>query len=213
MGREYERVRAYLTPLVPANRLTAALGSGRQALHLGPQGCVSLTDDHLCRIHAAYGAEAKPVTCQIFPFSFTRTPTGVRVGISYACRGVLDGAGAELEQQRDELTALYSSAVRGSPFLHAVPDRIALDRTLTLDWSAAEVLIDGLAEELCFAGPLVERMARARATVDGLRQGLGDGQAFSKAHWQAVANAPVAAAALLCQRRPPDFFSNALLRA
>jgi hypothetical protein len=108
----------------------------------------------------------------------------VRAGISYACRGVLDGAGAELEQQRDELT-LYSSAVRGSSFLHAVPDRIALDRTLTLDWSAAEVLIDGLAEELGLAGPLVERMARARATVDGLRQGLGDGHAFSKAHRQA----------------------------
>jgi hypothetical protein len=84
----------------------------------------------------------------------------------------------ELEQQRDEITALYSSAVRGSSFSHAVPDRIALDGTLSLDWPAAEVLIDGLAEELCFAGPLVERMARARATIDGLRQGLGAGRSF-----------------------------------
>jgi hypothetical protein len=84
---------------------------------------------------------------------------------------------------------------------HAVPDRIALDGTLSLDWPAAEVLIDGLAEELCFAGPLLERMARARATIDGLRQGLGAGRSFAEAYSRATVNASA------------GFFLDALLRA
>lgn len=47
--------------------------------------CVFLDDDRLCRLHKQAGPEAKPLTCQQFPFAAVRTEQGVRAGIDPAC--------------------------------------------------------------------------------------------------------------------------------
>ena len=48
--------------------------------------CVFLGTDGLCRLHAQFGAEAKPKVCQQYPIVATRTESGeVRVGIDPGC--------------------------------------------------------------------------------------------------------------------------------
>ena len=47
--------------------------------------CVFLRDDMLCKLHAAFGMESKPLTCQQFPFVATGTESGTRAGIDPSC--------------------------------------------------------------------------------------------------------------------------------
>jgi len=47
--------------------------------------CVFLGDDLLCNIHREHGGEAKPLTCQQFPFVAIETETEHRAGIDPAC--------------------------------------------------------------------------------------------------------------------------------
>lgn len=55
------------------------------ALRFHKGACVFLDTDRLCRIHKAYGLEAKPLTCQQFPLRLTSTRTEVRVGVDPGC--------------------------------------------------------------------------------------------------------------------------------
>ncbi len=47
--------------------------------------CVFVAQDGLCRIHAAFGSEAKPDTCRQFPFVVIDTEGGLRAGIDPCC--------------------------------------------------------------------------------------------------------------------------------
>ncbi len=47
--------------------------------------CVFLDDDMRCRIHAAFGGEHKPLTCQQYPFVAIDVGTEVRLGIDPGC--------------------------------------------------------------------------------------------------------------------------------
>lgn len=65
--------------------------------------CIFLMDDGLCRIHAEYGFEAKPIACQLFPFHLTPAGgKGVAMGLNFACQSVLENKGAELATHRQE---------------------------------------------------------------------------------------------------------------
>ena len=54
------------------------------ALRLNAGRCVFL-DTAGCRLHAAFGPEAKPTACRQFPKVLVRGPDGVRVGIDPGC--------------------------------------------------------------------------------------------------------------------------------
>ena len=47
--------------------------------------CVFLTADNACRIHARYGAAAKPHVCQQFPLVVIHAEGGSRVGVDPSC--------------------------------------------------------------------------------------------------------------------------------
>ncbi|MFO0827020.1 MAG: YkgJ family cysteine cluster protein [Phycisphaerales bacterium] len=68
--------------------------------------CVFLQSDGLCRIHAEFGYEAKPIACQMFPFSATPGPRDAAMGVSFACQSVLESKGAELAAHRRELARM-----------------------------------------------------------------------------------------------------------
>lgn len=65
--------------------------------------CVFLMENGLCRIHAEYGFEAKPIACQLFPFHLTPTWRGVQMGLNFACQSVLENKGAALPSHGDDL--------------------------------------------------------------------------------------------------------------
>lgn len=59
--------------------------------------------DHLCVIHAEHGMEAKPQTCQLFPYTFTQTPTGAYATVSMVSLAAMYNVGTPLNEQQDYL--------------------------------------------------------------------------------------------------------------
>ena len=77
---------------------------GRRYLRQRDDGaCVFLRPDGRCRIHAEHGFEAKPVACQLFPFTFAPDARAARVGVSFACASVLESKGASLASHLAEV--------------------------------------------------------------------------------------------------------------
>lgn len=65
--------------------------------------CIFLMENGLCRIHAEHGYEAKPIACQLFPFSVIPGPREAAMGVSFACASVQESKGADLTSHRREL--------------------------------------------------------------------------------------------------------------
>src|SRR5262249_31382758 len=59
--------------------------------------------DNLCHMHSKYGAEFKPSICQLFPYCFSETPSGVYATVSFVSAGVIYNSGKPLAEQRDYL--------------------------------------------------------------------------------------------------------------
>lgn len=76
---ERERVEALAARL----GIDGVLVDGRLR-HVGA-ACVFLDVQGACRIHAAFGAQAKPATCQQFPLVLLETEGGPRAGIDPCC--------------------------------------------------------------------------------------------------------------------------------
>jgi len=74
--------------------------------------CGFLDDSKLCRIHAELGMEAKPTTCQQFPFHVTETPDGVFVGVSFFCTSVRENSGRPLHEHEAWLRDLMGRGIR-----------------------------------------------------------------------------------------------------
>ena len=101
--------------------------------------CVFLKDDGLCRIHAEFGFEEKPIACQVFPFNIAPDSSSVRVGINFLCKSVQRNQGSSLDSHRKDLKRF----VRSLPELN----HSAADPPLAagID-SASRLEIDALAE-------------------------------------------------------------------
>jgi Fe-S-cluster containining protein len=93
--------------------------------------CQFLTEDNRCQLHIDHGPAAKPAMCQLFPYTFTPTPSGIYASVSFASTGVLYNSGAPLVQQSDLL------GDRWRLFNSLMPD-------FKPDWSSLQ-LVDGVA--------------------------------------------------------------------
>jgi lysine-N-methylase len=77
---------------------------GRRYLRQQPDGaCFFLQPDGLCRIHAEFGFDEKPVACRLFPFNLAPDASGVRAGLNFACSSVRANRGAALPTHRRDL--------------------------------------------------------------------------------------------------------------
>lgn len=59
--------------------------------------------DNLCFIHSHTNEETKPGTCQLFPYTFVETPTGVYMGLSLNSMASVRNMGELLTDQREKL--------------------------------------------------------------------------------------------------------------
>ncbi len=114
---------------------------GRRWLRQRADGsCVFLQEDGRCRVHARFGLEAKPLACQLFPFSFAPGPERARVGVSFACSSVQRGLGAELSSHAADLRRMQSELPEAmAP--HAVPE---LQRGVPATAAEVESVRDGV---------------------------------------------------------------------
>lgn len=111
--------------------------------------CEFLTVENRCHLHVERDAASKPSMCQLFPYTFTSTPSGVFVSVSFASTGVILNSGRPLSEQSELLAA------RHELFRSLFPG-------LTLDWSGIQV-IDGLPiawhEYVEKEGPIIAKLA------------------------------------------------------
>jgi Fe-S-cluster containining protein len=93
-------------------------------------GCGFLSPDNRCRIHEELGADRKPLTCRMFPYTFRPAPDAIVVTASFGCptivanegRPIASGAGtAAIESLRVEwfgtrpATAMPRELIAGRP--------------------------------------------------------------------------------------------------
>jgi lysine-N-methylase len=107
-GDDFERVRA--------QGWEAELGgpfwvdfAGRRWLRQRADGaCIFLGEQGRCMIHARHGLEAKPIACQLFPFTFAPGPVDAQVGVSFACGSVRRSVGAGLPTHLEDVRRMQA---------------------------------------------------------------------------------------------------------
>jgi lysine-N-methylase len=65
--------------------------------------CIFLDENGLCRIHAKFGAEAKPFACRLYPYVLVPVGDHYRISLRYACPSATANKGRRLDAQLDEL--------------------------------------------------------------------------------------------------------------
>lgn len=90
--------------------------------------CSFLVND-LCAMHSKYGAEFKPSICQLFPYCFSVTPTGIYATISFVSMGAIYNSGKPLLEQRPLLE-------------HKLGDFNKLYPDHAPDWSQIKLTVD-----------------------------------------------------------------------
>jgi Fe-S-cluster containining protein len=73
------------------------------AIKEGDDGRCPFLVDNLCFIHSQFQSETKPSICQLFPYCFNETPSGVYATVSFVSMGVVHNSGKALAEQRDYL--------------------------------------------------------------------------------------------------------------
>jgi lysine-N-methylase len=71
--------------------------------HRADGACIFLGPDNRCRIHAKFGAEAKPMACRIYPFTLIPAGDQWRVGIRFACPSAIRNEGRPMEYHSADL--------------------------------------------------------------------------------------------------------------
>ena len=92
----------------PPTRDFYTVFQGRPHLRKDADGrCVYLDSDNRCRMHAAFGAKCKALSCRAYPFELLATFSGeVSVAARYDCPAVSAGEGAKLTAMRADLEEL-----------------------------------------------------------------------------------------------------------
>jgi len=73
------------------------------AIMEGANGHCPFLVDNLCFIHSKFESKTKPSICQLFPYSFNKTPSGTYATISFYSMAAVNNTGKALVEQRDYL--------------------------------------------------------------------------------------------------------------
>lgn len=84
---------------------------GSRLAHQEDGACIFLADNGLCKIHAKFGEEAKPLACRIYPYAFHPAGNRVTVSLRFSCPSVVENKGQAVDAQRDELRAIAKLVV------------------------------------------------------------------------------------------------------
>ncbi|HIB67167.1 MAG TPA: YkgJ family cysteine cluster protein [Phycisphaerales bacterium] len=139
-------------------------------------GACGFRQDGGCAIHAELGPFAKPVVCQLYPFSAVNTPDGYYLSLSFSCPTVLENSGQEVSSQIPDLKrALGESSFFSNPAMSA-DTRVPLYGQESLPWVEYLALEDELWKVVTGENPMKELLQAATMV---LHQGRFEMETFS----------------------------------
>src|SRR6185312_5707508 len=102
--------------------------------HRADGACVFLGPDNRCRIHAKFGAAAKPLACRIYPFLLVPAGDHWRLGLRYACPSSAANIGQPLADRLPEVREYAAALQSDSPSAVNAPPT-ALQKGQLVAWS------------------------------------------------------------------------------
>lgn len=132
------------------------------------EACQFLRADHLCEVHARFGAAAKPLMCRAFPFVLRATASGLVAGLRLGeCLSAEEAArGAPLPAQEAELRALWEE----SPRVALVGPQVWLGPGALVSWEEYAALEEEL---LALAPPVRGAVALLLAALRAVEERAG----------------------------------------
>lgn len=104
------------------------------AIMEGSDGHCPFLVDNLCFIHSKFESKTKPSICQLFPYSFNRTPSGTYATISFYSMGAVNNSGKSLVEQREYLESKFAEFNSLYPDHQPNWSQIQLTTGISLSW-------------------------------------------------------------------------------
>ncbi len=120
------------------------LGRDTVLNHRPGGGCVFLQEDGRCRIHAEHGGAAKPLACQLYPFTLHREGDDLRTAIRFDCPSVASNRGEPLPQHRQEVRRLAAELEEAGGNLFPAVKAVELRRGCRLSPAQVGMVVDQL---------------------------------------------------------------------
>lgn len=124
-----------LTLYRPLKKYEAENTPYTMAMNPGPDDYCPFLVDKLCFIHKENGSEFKPSMCQLFPYCFNETPSGVYVTVSFVSMAVVYNSGKALSEQREYLQKKFGDFRKLYPDHHPNWSKLKLTTGAPLDWN------------------------------------------------------------------------------
>ena len=127
--------------------------------HRADGSCVFLDENGLCRIHAQYGEQAKPLACQLYPYMIVPAGKELRVSVRFSCPSVVRNLGRPVSQQSREISRYAAQLV---PLMASAPKPPLLRPGQRVDWPDLLRIVDTFEEIISESDSnLPLRLARA----------------------------------------------------
>jgi lysine-N-methylase len=132
--------------------------------HQADGACVFLDEKGLCRIHAKFGEQGKPLACRIYPYAFHPAGKKITVSLRFSCPSVAANRGASLVAQQRDLKELERLVVpEGTERMP--PPQVSAGQTL--DWPDTLKIVQRLDDMIASdPGGMPLRLLRTLKFVD-----------------------------------------------
>lgn len=150
-------------------------------IHHDDETCPFLVNK-LCFIHGQKGSEFKPSMCQLFPYSFIRTPSGTYLTVSFVSMAVCYNQGLALTEQGDWLEKKRQEFYSLYPDFQPDWSKLQLATGLPLSWEEYIKHENRLLAILQTPDlPVMERLLRGSAYLaNAVRERSNSGQTSSE---------------------------------
>lgn len=136
--------------------------------HTADGACVFIGEGNRCKIHAAHGAAAKPMSCRIYPFALVPAGDHWRVGLRFACPSAADNKGRPLPHHLTEAKeyAALLEADAGPGVLNTPPPPLMAGQSV--EWSEVLRFVKAITDEIADDSTPIEHRLRKVAALAGV---------------------------------------------
>jgi len=138
------------------------------AIKEGEDGHCPFLVNNLCFIHSTRDAKAKPAICQLFPYCFNETPSGVFATVSFLSMGAVYNSGKALAEQHEYLKNKYEDFKSLFPDHHPNWSKLQLTVGQAITWEQYLEYENKMLEFLKAEKPMRDRFLNCSSYLVGL---------------------------------------------